>query len=117
MAEQNQPAFTTERLVVYEFWAVPCPALEMCERCIFLAFLNNDNAYPICTLTLWGEMIEMINTHPFYLREGFAKELILGVNKYWNTTIHGDAVSDEGEALLASLDREPAYASTQKDEA
>lgn len=104
----NTPAFTTERLVVYEFWATPCPRLEMFERCLFIAFGNEDLPYPICTLTLWGEHIEMIHTHDFFRRAGYAKELILGVEKYWNCELHGDAVSDEGEALLASLDRDNA---------
>jgi hypothetical protein len=102
-------AFETERLRVYDAWVLPVPNFHLVERQLFVAFRHDDDCpYPVAFLTwtpetLIGDVVEMVESHPFHQKEGLAKELWLGVEKYLGREIHGDAVSKAGLGLLKSL--------------
>jgi len=98
--EEPVPSFQTERLAVYELWFSP-PGNEF-TRCTLVGY-SADVDYPVCTLTVFDLRVEMLNTHPFFLRQGFARELWRGAEKFFGGVLHGSPVTPEGEAFYKSI--------------
>lgn len=98
--ENPVPSFQTERLAVYELWFDP-PGNEF-TRCTLLGYTAAVD-YPVCMLTLFDLRVEMLNTHPFFLRQGFARELWRGAEKFFGGALAGSPVSPEGEAFYKSI--------------
>lgn len=96
-------SFCTDRLRVYETSLVPVPGVHEFARTVFLAFRTDvDCPYPVCICTVWGSMVEMIETNDLHRRKGLAAELWLGLEKLI-PLLHGDPVSVGGKGLLNSV--------------
>ena len=99
-----KPAFTTERLQVFE---------ALCQRdgddcfdkMVYLAFWHNlDEAAVVCTATvnhdtLIGDYLEWIETKEDERRQGVAFELIAAINKHRGKELLIDGVSEAGKGL------------------
>lgn len=107
------PAFRTERMNVFRFDNIVTQ--YHAPRAIFLGFLNYDaEPYPVVTAVVWinspvreRHYLNWIQTSDRERRQGLAKELWLGLEKYLGSSVYAHAASVGGEALLAAIERTP----------
>ncbi len=95
--------YETKRLRVFVYNGVPPGGAEF-ERETHVGWLTQEEQmYPVVVLTLWASNIEMIWVHDFYRRQGLAREIISHVRKRIQPDLHGDGVSEAGEALVEAM--------------
>lgn len=101
--DPSTPVFSTERLDVFH---VHCTRAEHlgCGRDVYLAFHRvEDIPRPICTVTLWGNWVEWIETVEDWRRAGIATEMIHGLERHVGV-LEMDSATEAGEAFLQSLE-------------
>lgn len=104
----STPEFQTQRLNVIRNDIKPNDLTKL--RTVFLGFLREEEiCWPVVTATVWihgpylGHTLEMIQTHDDHRREGYARELWLGIEECLDGTIVAIPDSPEGEALAESV--------------
>jgi ribosomal protein S18 acetylase RimI-like enzyme len=103
--DDNPPDFTTERLRVW--YTVLRPADCNLDREVFIA-CRNDIDRPMVTATcmVWGSWVDWIEVSSEYRRQGFAKELIRGIEKYLGQKLTLEGGSDPGDKFCEAMNDE-----------
>ena len=103
-------AFATERLNV--FYMKTQGVEYNFPRHVFVGVFNDDEwaghvvCMTVCTdqqELFKGAYIDWIETTEMWRREGYARELVRGAEKFLNMRIVGDGASDAGEAFCDAV--------------
>ncbi len=104
----SAPDFQTELLNVFRNDIKPNDLAKI--RAVFIGFLRDEDiCWPVVTATVWihgpylGHTLEMIQTHDDHRREGYARELWLGIEECLDGAVVAILDSPEGEALAESV--------------
>ncbi len=103
-----KPYFQTIRLNVFRNDITPNDLTKI--RAVFFGFIRDEDiSWPVVTATVWidgpylGHTVEMIQTHDDHRREGYARELWLGIEECLDGAALSIPGSPEGEGLADSV--------------
>jgi hypothetical protein len=101
--DDSAVVFTTERLTVSHVHCERNEELGMCGRDVYIAFHRlADIPAPLCMVTLCGNWVEWIETKEGYRRNGFAREMVDGLEKHVGC-LEMTGVTGEGKAFVEAV--------------